>query len=121
MNALVVPRRANGQLAPGARLNPLGRPVSAIAEVRALLDARASEIVDVLFELLNSRDEKIRLGAISLAFDRWLGKPAPAIDDNSASDAGVAEAIQKLYLTALIGANAAPRPPDPTTIDAHEW
>lgn len=126
MNALVVARRADGTLLPGSKLNSSGRPISAIAEVRALLGEHAPQIVDTLLALLSSEDERVRLAAVSVALDRLCGRPAPAVDVDASQT--WAASVQQLYLRAVIEANRnhtidiTPAPEERQTADpGEEW
>jgi hypothetical protein len=103
MNALSPPtvrRNARGRLLPGARLNPGGRPISGVSEIRARYSRRVPEIFDALVEMAtdNSQPPMVQLAAIRLALDHLLGKPPVAIDTTVAKvDVTVAE----LYHSAL--------------------
>jgi hypothetical protein len=89
-------RRANGTVLPGARLNPGGRPRTAIEELRARLLPRLPEFMDGLIELTKSSNESTRLAAIREILDRLLGKPAVFVDAvHTKVDVGA------LYLQAL--------------------
>jgi hypothetical protein len=86
---------------PGSHLNDRGHPKNVIAELRGLLTPHLPEFVDVLMQLLRSSDEKTKLAALEIAFDRLAGKPQVAID----------QTVQKFdhtaaYLAALQAVNA---------------
>jgi hypothetical protein len=83
MNALnSVRRNARGRLLPGARLNPGGRPISGVTEIRARFSRRLPEIFDRLMEMAtdNSQPGLVQLAAIRLALDHLVGRPAISID-----------------------------------------
>ena len=79
-----VPRRdANGRLLPGqTSLNPGGRPISAVTELRARYSARLPAIFDELMEMAmdSSLPPAAQLGAIRLALDHLIGRPQISID-----------------------------------------
>jgi len=82
MNALSPPiRNARGRLLPGARLNPGGRPISGVTEIRARFSRRLPEIFDRLMEMAmdNSQPPMVQLAAIRLALDHLVGRPAVTI------------------------------------------
>jgi hypothetical protein len=80
-NTPAVRRDANGRLLSGASLNPGGRPVSAITELRARYLPRLDELMEELMELAtNSQNEMVRLGAIREILDRLLGRAAISVD-----------------------------------------
>ena len=83
MNALSPPiRNARGRLLPGARLNPGGRPISGVTEIRARFSRRLPEIFDRLVEMAmdSSLPPAAQLGAIRLALDHLIGRPQISID-----------------------------------------
>jgi hypothetical protein len=81
MSTPAVHRAANGRLLSGASLNPGGRPVSAVTELRARYSSRLPELFDALMEMaMNSQNEMVKLGAIRLALDHLIGKPQISID-----------------------------------------
>jgi hypothetical protein len=102
MNA-PVRRNARGHLLPGARLNPGGRPVSAVTELRARYSRRVPEVFDRLMEMAtdNSQPPMVQLAAIRLALDHLLGRPQISVDTVT-TRINVAE----LYRNAMIRANA---------------
>ena len=103
MNALttVRQRRPDGTLLPGQpAINPGGRPVTAIQELRARLLPRLPEFMDSLIELSKSPNEATRLAAIKEILDRLLGKPAVFVDAVTAK-----VDIGSLYLAAMKKAN----------------
>ena len=79
-----VPRRdANGRLLPGqTSLNPGGRPISAVTELRARYSARLPAIFDELMEMAmdSSLPPAAQLGAIRVALDHLIGRPQISID-----------------------------------------
>jgi hypothetical protein len=94
-------RRPDGTLLPGQpAINPGGRPVTAIQELRAQYLPRLGEFMNALVELTQSPQEHIRLQALREIFDRLLGKPAVFVDaTHTKLDIG------QLYLAALKRAN----------------
>jgi hypothetical protein len=95
-------RRPDGTLLPGQpAINPGGRPVTAIQELRARLLPRLPEFMDSLIELSKSPNEATRLAAIRELLDRLLGKPAVVVDSVTAK-----VDIGSLYLQALQRANS---------------
>jgi hypothetical protein len=75
MNGVTVKRNAGGQLLPGSRLNPGGRP----------------------------RATHLRLAAIREYYDRIAGKPSVAVDTTVTNDIGAN--IGALYLQAVQAVN----------------
>jgi hypothetical protein len=102
MNTPAVRRDANGRLLSGVSLNPGGRPVSAITELRAKYLPRLDELMEELMELAtNSQNEMVRLAAIRLVLDHLVGRPAVSVDTTvTKMDLG------ELYRQALIRANS---------------
>jgi hypothetical protein len=73
---------------------------------------------------MRSETEGIRLGAVKEAFDRLLGRAPLSVDSTSTK---YEQSVQKLYLDAVIRANAEPPPvrdgiamPDGDSADT-EW
>ena len=62
--------------------NPGGRPKANI-EVKAAIQERGQEMVDRLFELMASEDERIALGATGELFDRGYGKAPQSMNVKS--------------------------------------
>jgi hypothetical protein len=91
---------------PGSHLNDRGHPKNVIAELRGRLTPHLPEFVDTLLQLLRSSDEKTKLAALEIAFDRLAGKPAVSVDTTAT--------VQKLDLGALYlqAAQLANRPDD---------
>jgi hypothetical protein len=87
-----------GQLLPGARLNPLGRPKA--DEVRKLLEEASPGAANRLITLSNSTDEAIALRATDSILDRHLGRPSVAITgaDGGAirHEHGMSEAAERI-------------------------
>ena len=55
-----------------------GTPNKATTDIKAAFAKRGPELVAALLKLCRSDDENVRLRALALAFDRWLGKaPQP--------------------------------------------
>lgn len=55
-----------------------GTPNKATSDVKAAFAKRGHEFVEALYRLTLSKDENVRLRALALVFDRWLGKaPQP--------------------------------------------
>src|SRR6516225_8346323 len=101
MNTPAVRRAANGRLLSGASLNPGGRPVSAVAELRARYSRRLPELFDDLLEMAtNSPNPMVRLAAIRLALEHLVGKPVVAIDAVH-TKLDVEQYVGQLYLSAL--------------------
>jgi hypothetical protein len=80
MSDMTVQRNASGQLLPGSRLNPGGRPARAIEDIRERLLPYMAESVEALVELMRSPNGHLRLAAIHEYYDRLLGKPPVAVD-----------------------------------------
>jgi hypothetical protein len=115
METTVVRRDANGRLLPGGPpLNPAGRPVGRIQEIRELLSEHQDAIVETLVGLLKSDDEGMRLAACREMLDRLLGRAPLSVDTTSTSR--VEHDIRALYLRAVIGANQEPPPTDVTAV-----
>jgi hypothetical protein len=94
-------RRPDGTLLPGQpAINPGGRPVTAIQELRAKYLPRLDEFMDALVELTHSRNEMTRLAAIRELLDRLLGKPAVFVDAVH-TKLDVEQYVGQLYLDAL--------------------
>jgi hypothetical protein len=98
-----VQRNARGHLLPGARLNPGGRPVTAIEELRAKYGRRLPELFENLFSLTRSDNEQICLQATRELLDRLIGRPTQTIESQ---DARID--VAAMYLAALQRANANP-------------
>jgi hypothetical protein len=100
MNTPLVKRDERGRLTPGSHLNDRGHPKNVIAELRGLLTPHLPEFVDTLLQLLRSPDEKTKLAALEIAFDRTAGKPQVLVDQTTTKlDLGA------LYLEAVKAAN----------------
>jgi hypothetical protein len=88
-------------LLPGSQLNAGGRSAGSINEFRRRFEPHMPEIVEVLLELLRSKNESVRLSAVHEILDRVLGKAAVFVDaTNTRVDVG------QLYLAALRRANS---------------
>jgi hypothetical protein len=119
MSAPTVPatgRAPNGHFLPGSVHNPGGRPRTEIERVRELLGQHRDEFVATLLELVRSPDEKTKLAALEIAFDRMLGRPPVAVD----------QTVQKFdhtaaYLAALQAVNAPTLDLTPTDTAPDEW
>ena len=112
-----VRRAANGQLWSGASLNPGGRPVSAVTELRARYSRRLPELFDDLLDMAtNSPNEMVRLGAIRLALDHLLGRPAVCAD-TTVTKTDLSDAIGEAYRRALIRTNSHVVPSEPVIDD----
>jgi hypothetical protein len=125
MNMPMVKRAPDGKLLAGSILNPGGRPVSNIQEIREILAGHKEELVDTLLQLMRSDDEAIRLAAVKEAFDRLLGRAVQSLDTTSTRTTLV-EHVQQLYLTAVQRANRQLPPIDVTPVPdagngATEW
>ena len=70
----VVKRDNLGRVLPGASLNPSGRPVTALAKVRALMEPHAEQYVAALRAMFKDPDPEIRLAALKEWGDRYLGR-----------------------------------------------
>jgi hypothetical protein len=122
MSAPTVPtvqRGPRGHLLPGSVLNPGGRPRSEIERVRELLSPNVPDMVATLVALTKSKDERTRLAAIEIFFDRLLGK-APVSADVTTTKVD----IGALYLRAVQAANGVVdvTPHETTTIPLdEEW
>ena len=103
LNSPTVRRNARGRLLPGARLNPGGRPVSGVTEIRARFSQRLPEIFGRLMEMAmdNSQPPLAQLAAIRLVLDYLLGRPQVTVEATS-----VNVNIAELYRAAMIRANA---------------
>jgi hypothetical protein len=112
MNDMTVKRNACGQLLPGSRLNPGGRPRATIEDIRERLLPYMAESVETLVELMRSPNGHLRLAAIREYYDRIAGKPPVAVDTTVTNDIGAN--IGALYLQAVQAAN---RPASETAID----
>jgi hypothetical protein len=88
MNDMTVKRNAHGQLLPGARLNPGGRPSATIEALREQLIPYMPESVEALVELMRSPDGHLRLAAIHEYYNRIAGKPPVAVDTTVTKDIG---------------------------------
>jgi hypothetical protein len=100
LNAPVVLRDENGHLLPGARLNPTGRPTSAIAELRERFGKDVPKYFERLVKLTYSKNETIALQALREVLDRLIGKPIAVVEStHTRIDLG------QLYLQALKQAN----------------
>jgi hypothetical protein len=99
-----VRRNARGHLLPGARLNPGGRPISGVTEIRARFSRRLPEIFDALVEMAtdNSRPPMVQLAAIRLALDHLTGRQQISIDTVRTT-----VNIGELYRAAMIRAGQA--------------
>jgi hypothetical protein len=100
---MTVRRNARGHLLPGARLNPGGRPISAVTEIRARYSRRLPEIFDGLMKMAmdDSLPPAAQLGAIRVALDYLLGRPAISIDTVHTT-----VSIGELYRRAMARASA---------------
>jgi hypothetical protein len=106
MKSTVVLRAPDGRLLPGtAAVNPAGRPVGRIEEMRQLLAAHQDEIVATLLSLLRSKDQDVQLAAAREMLDRLLGKAPIAVDSTSTKFD-----YQAMFLGALQAANREPNP-----------
>jgi hypothetical protein len=104
----IIKRDERGRLLPGfANINPGGRPRSEIERVRELLSPNVPEMVETLVALTRSKDEKTKLAAIEIFFDRLLGK-APVSADVTTTKLD----IGALYLEAAKAVNASYAPTD---------
>jgi hypothetical protein len=95
-------RRADGTVLPGARLNPGGRPRTAIEQLREKYMHRLPELMDGLFQLTTPNNPPmVQIAAIRELLDRLLGKPQVMIEATTTRvDVGA------LYLAAMKRANA---------------
>ncbi len=106
METNIIRRAPNGRLLPGtAAVNPGGRPVGHIEEIRRLLAEHQDEIVATLLSLLRSKDEGVQLAAAREMLDRLLGKAPIAVDSTVAK-----YDHQAVFLAALKAVNAEPNP-----------
>jgi hypothetical protein len=103
MTDMTVKRNASGQLLPGSRLNPGGRPRATIEDIRERLLPYMAESVQTLVELMRSPNGHLRLLAIREYYDRIAGKPPVAVDTTITKDIG--PSIGALYLQAVQAAN----------------
>jgi hypothetical protein len=103
MNGVTVKRNAGGQLLPGSRLNPGGRPRATIEDIRERLLPYMAESVETLVELMRSPNGHLRLAAIREYYDRIAGKPSVAVDTTVTNDIGAN--IGALYLQAVQAVN----------------
>ncbi len=67
-------RDINGKFLPGNNANPSGRPKQN-PEAKKILKAAVPDAARALVELLNSKNEKIKLQAAQAILDRTQGKP----------------------------------------------
>jgi hypothetical protein len=110
----LVQRAPNGTLLPGSRLNPGGKPRSALSEVQEALAEHSGELVDRLLELTRSPDPAIRLAALKESFDRLVGRAPMSVSTTNTRH--IETSIQQLYLTAVMRANAEPDPRAPVDV-----
>ena len=114
LSPLTVRRNARGRLLPGARLNPGGRPISGVTEIRARFSRRLPEIFDRLMEMAmdNSQPPLVQLAAIRLALDHLIGRPQISIDTVRTT-----VSIGELYRNAMIRVGQASKGADGAMAD----
>lgn len=66
--------------------NPGGRPKMP-EDLKKAMQSMAAEALDVLKASLRSDDERMRLEAVKILFDRGYGKPTQAVDLTTRADA----------------------------------
>src|SRR5262245_40073100 len=69
--------------------NPGGRPKMP-EDLKRAMQGMAAEALEVLQASLRSEDERMRLEAVKILFDRGYGKPTQAVDLTSKTDLGAA-------------------------------
>ena len=96
-SASTAPRRATAaSWKPGQSGNPHGRPPAPV-DIAALARVHGPRCIEVAVELLDSPDDRIRLGAVVALLDRGYGRPATVIatpDGNSAPTLHLLAAMQ---------------------------
>jgi len=109
-----VRRNARGHLLPGARLNPGGRPVSAVTEIRARYSRRLPAIFDELMKMAmdSSLPPAAQLGAIRVALDYLLGRPEVMVTATHTS-----VSVADLYKAAMIKASRANSVPSEQVVE----
>jgi hypothetical protein len=86
-----------------------GTPNKATADVKAAFAKHGQELVDAVLELCRHDDPNVRLRAVGLALDRWLGRAPQHVD----VDASVAVSrIERIIVDA--------RPVDQSILDNDE-
>jgi hypothetical protein len=124
MSDTTVQRNASGQLLPGSRLNPGGRPARAIEDLRERLQSHLPKSVEVLAGLLMSKSETVRLAAVHEIFDRLVGRPAMTIDSTTTKlDIGqlYLQAVKLANQPATVDVTRADEPADRTKGPRDEW
>lgn len=78
-----VNRDDRGRLLPGSTANPSGRP-KVVVEVMKRLEEGLPEAATALLAMLKDDDPKVKMFAVREVFDRVMGKPKQAPEDNDA-------------------------------------
>ncbi len=87
-----------------------GTPNKATAGIKAALRMHGDEFVEALIELTKSKDERVRLGALQVAFDRGFGKAVQHLEAEVSVYDSLSLAEQQALLAALDALDAADEP-----------
>ncbi len=78
-----------------------GTPNKATADIKAALRMHGDKLVKALLKLTESKDERVRLGAIQTAMDRGFGKAVQHIETELSVYDSLSLAEQQALLAAL--------------------
>ncbi len=78
-----------------------GTPNKITADIKAALRMHGDELVKALLKLTKSKDERVRLGALPVAFDRGFGKAVQVIEAEVSVYDSLGLAEQQALLAAL--------------------
>jgi hypothetical protein len=97
-----VPRNHAGQFLPGVGGNPNGRP-RAQWDLPAMCRERTPKAVQVLTELLDDEDGRLRYMAAKELLDRGWGRaPQPVVDQTSPQSLGVLHLLAAQHVQAIL-------------------
>ncbi len=84
-----------------------GTPNKITADIKAALRMHGDEFVEALIELTKSKDERVRLGALQVAFDRGFGKAVQHLEAEVSVYDSLSLAEQQALIAALEALDAA--------------